>query len=390
MAGYNLQPFDGKSDFSIWQQKIKGILIQQKVFKAIDGKYSDSISEEKALENDEYAYSSIILNLSDNVLRKVGKQDTARDLWKKLEDLYTDVSLPSKLFLLEKFFKYKLDLSKTIDENLDDFTKLVQDIKLTGDKNIDEYSPIVLLNAIPDTYADVKAAIKYGRDSVSLDIVVNGLKSKEIDLKTNRPSNNHHEVNSVRGRSNFRNPNNRYNNRSKSRNKNRSKSRNRDYSHKDDKLRERRCYNCGLKGHYIKDCRKPRRDNRDNNGEEKERVNNVIDESGEVFVVSDVNSVLPLSMHEWLIDSGCTFHISPFKSIFSNLKLGEFGSVSMANEKRCDIKGIGDISLIFDNGYKMTLKHVRYVPELSHNLISCAVLEDEGLEGRWGKGIMKS
>ncbi|KAL2252514.1 UNVERIFIED_CONTAM: hypothetical protein Sindi_0046100 [Sesamum indicum] len=389
MAGYNLQPFDGKSDFSIWQQKMKGILIQQKVFKAIEGKYSDSISEEKALENDEYAYSSIILNLFDNVLRKVGKQDTARDLWKKLEDLYTDVSLPSKLFLLEKFFKFKLDLSKTIDENLDDFTKLVQDIKLTGDKNIDEYSPIVLLNAIPDTYADVKAAIKYGRDSVSLDIVVNGLKSKEIDLKTNRPSNNHHEVNSVRGRSNFRNPNNRYNNRSKSRNKNRSKSRNKNYSHKDDKLRERRCYNCGLKGHYIKDCRKPRRDNRDNNGEEKELVNNVVDEFGEVFVVSDVNSVLPLSMYEWLIDSGCTFHISPFESIFSNLKVGEFGSVSMANEKRCDIKGIGEISLIFDNGYKMTLKHVRYVPELSHNLISCAVLEDEGLEGKWGKGIMK-
>ncbi|KAL2250907.1 UNVERIFIED_CONTAM: Retrovirus-related Pol polyprotein from transposon TNT 1-94 [Sesamum indicum] len=368
---------------------MKGILIQQKVFKAIDGRYSDSISEEKVLENDEFAYSSIILNLSDNVLRKVGKQDTARDSWEKLEDLYTDVSLPSKLFLLEKFFKYKLDLSRTIDENLDDFTKLVQDIKLTGDKNIDEYSPIVLLNAIPDTYSDVKAAIKYGRDSVGLDIVVNGLKSKEIDLKTNRPSNNHHEVNSVRSRSKFRNSSNRYNNRSKSRNKNRSKSRNRDYSHKDDKIRERRCYNCGIRGHYIKDCRKPRRDNRDNHGEEKEQVNNVTDESGEVFVVSDVNSVLPLSMHEWLVDSGCTFHISPFESIFSNLKIGDFGSVSMANEKRCDIKGIGDISLTFDNGYRMTLKHVRYVPELSHNLISCAALEDDGLEGRWGKGIMK-
>ncbi|KAL2231326.1 UNVERIFIED_CONTAM: Retrovirus-related Pol polyprotein from transposon TNT 1-94 [Sesamum indicum] len=338
---------------------MKGILIQQKVFKAIDGRYSDSISEEKVLENDEFAYSSIILNLSDNVLRKVGKQDTARDLWEKLEDLYTDVSLP------------------------------MQDIKLTSDKNIDEYSPIVLLNAILDTYADVKAAIKYGRDSVSLDIVVNGLKSKEIDLKTNRPSNNHHEVNSVRGRSKFRNSSNRYNNRSKSRNKNRSKSRNRDYSHKDDKIRERRCYNCGIRGHYIKDCRKPRRDNRDNNREEKERVNNVTDESGEIFVISDVNSVLPLSMHEWLVDSGCTFHISPFESIFSNLKIGDFGSVSMANEKRCDIKGIGDISLVFDNGYRITLKHVRYVPELSHNLISCAALEDDGLEGRWGKGIMK-
>ncbi|KAL0408529.1 UNVERIFIED_CONTAM: hypothetical protein Sradi_1787300 [Sesamum radiatum] len=157
---------------------MKGILIQQKVFKAIDGRYTENISEEKRLENDEFAYSSIILNLSDSVIRKVGKLETAKELWDRLEELFTETSLPSKLFLLEKFFRYKLDLSKNIDENVDEFTKLVQDIKLTGDKNIDDYTPIVLLNAIPETYSDVKAAIKYGRDNVSLDTVINGLKEQ--------------------------------------------------------------------------------------------------------------------------------------------------------------------------------------------------------------------
>ena len=229
-------------------------------------------------------------------------------MWEKLEELYTETSLPSKLFLLEKFFRYKLNLSKNIDENLDDFTKLIQDIKLTGDKNIDEYSPIVLLNAIPESYSDVKAAIKYGRDSVNIETVVNGLKSKEMDLRINKPSQNQHEVNSVRGRSKFRNS--RYNNRSKSRSN----------SYNDDKTRERRCYNCGIKGHYTKDCRKPRNDNRDRY-EEKEKANNVSDENnGEGFVVCEANSVNSFDMHEWLIDSGCTFHMSLFKEIFSNFK----------------------------------------------------------------------
>ncbi|KAK4392578.1 Retrovirus-related Pol polyprotein from transposon TNT 1-94 [Sesamum angolense] len=122
---------------------MKGILIQQKVFKAIDGKYADNVSDDKKLENDEY----------------------------------------------------KLDMSKNIDENIDEFTKLIQDIKLTGDKNIDDYSPIVLLNAIPETYGDVKAAIKYGRDNVQLETVVSGLKSKEIDLKISKSSQNTSEVN---------------------------------------------------------------------------------------------------------------------------------------------------------------------------------------------------
>ncbi|KAL0408064.1 UNVERIFIED_CONTAM: hypothetical protein Sradi_1740800 [Sesamum radiatum] len=238
---------------------MKGILIQQKVFKAIDGRYTENISEGKRLENDEYAYSSIILNLSDSVIRKVGNQNSAKYLWDKLEEIYTESALPSKLFLLEMFFRYKLDVSKTIDDNIDDFTKLIQDIKLTGDKNIDDYTPIVLLNAIPETYSDVKAAIKYGRDNVSLDTVISGLKSKEIDLKTSSPSQDQQEINFVRGRAK-----NKY---GKHRNRSRSES-----SDRDEKQKDRRCYNCGKKGHYFRNCRKPKRENKEGDHKDSDQL----------------------------------------------------------------------------------------------------------------------
>ncbi|KAK6148492.1 hypothetical protein DH2020_019404 [Rehmannia glutinosa] len=164
--------------------QMEGIFIQQKCIKAVEGKYGEKDSEELKTELDEYAYCSIILNLSDYVLRKVGKLSSAKELWKKLDELYTDTTLPSKLFLLEIFFRFKLDLTKDMDENIDVFTKFIQDIKLTRDKNIDDYSPIILLNAIPDSYSDVKSAIKCGRDQFSLETIVNGLKSKELDLKS--------------------------------------------------------------------------------------------------------------------------------------------------------------------------------------------------------------
>ncbi|KAK4383933.1 Retrovirus-related Pol polyprotein from transposon TNT 1-94 [Sesamum angolense] len=213
---------------------MKGILIQQKVFKAIDGKYADNVSDDKKLENDEY----------------------------------------------------KLDMSKNIDENIDEFTKLIQDIKLIGDK-IYDYSPIVLLNAIPETYGDVKTAIKYGRDNVQLDTVISGLKSKEIDLKISKSSQNTSEVNFVRDKK------------------------------------------------------------------------------------------------EWIIDSGCTFHMTPFRDILSNYKTEKLGCVSMANEKLCAVHGLGDVCMIFENGFKLTLKNVRHVPDLAQKLISCSALEEEGLEGKW-------
>ncbi|KAL0345493.1 UNVERIFIED_CONTAM: hypothetical protein Sradi_4380600 [Sesamum radiatum] len=312
---------------------MKGILIQQRVFKAIDGKYPENISEEKQLENDEFAYSSIILNLSDSVIRKVGNHNSAKELGDKLDELCTESSLPSKLFLLEKFFRYKLDASKTIDDNIDDFTKLIQDIKLTGDKNIDDYSPIVLLNVIPETYGDVKSAIKYGRDSVNLETVISGLKSKEIDLRSSKPTQNQPEVNLVRGRTKNRNHDYKHRKHSNSRSRSRGRSNSKPKYHRDRyEKKDVRCYNCRGRGHFIRECKKPRKD------PPRESANNSDDTVDEVYMLADVNAVKSvLNKHEWLINSGCTVHMTPYRDILSNYKFENLGSVSVANEKHCDV-----------------------------------------------------
>ena len=66
----------------------------------------------------------------------------------ELDTLFTETFMSSKMYLLEKFFKFRLDLSKDIDDNIDIFQKLVQDIKRSGDKTIDEYTSIALMNEL--------------------------------------------------------------------------------------------------------------------------------------------------------------------------------------------------------------------------------------------------
>ncbi|CAH9106069.1 unnamed protein product [Cuscuta europaea] len=96
-----------------------------------------------------------------------------------------------------------------------------------------------------------------------------------------------------------------------------------------------------------------------------------------------------LGKSDWVVDSGCTFHMSPLKNVFSNYREIEHGFVSFANEKKCNVLGIGDVCLRFSSDCVLTLKNVRHVPELCCNLLSCVSLENDGLKGKSGKGIMK-
>ncbi|KAL0367537.1 UNVERIFIED_CONTAM: Retrovirus-related Pol polyprotein from transposon TNT 1-94 [Sesamum radiatum] len=139
------------------------------------------------------------------------------------------------------------------------------------------------------------------------------------------------------------------------------------------------------RGHFIKECKKPKKNT------PKDSANIVDENAGEVYMICDVNAVnSSVNINEWLIDSGCTFHMTPFREILTNYKSEKLGSVSMANEKLCYVNGYGDVCLNFENGFKLTLKNVHHGPDLCHNLMSCAALEEDGLEGRWGKGIMKT
>ncbi|CAH9080969.1 unnamed protein product [Cuscuta epithymum] len=108
------------------------------------------------------------------------------------------------------------------------------------------------------------------------------------------------------------------------------------------------------------------------------------------MVCDHVNSVRnSLSEHEWLIDSGCTYHMSPFRDLFSTYELCDSGYVSLVDNKRCNVLGVGDICLKFSCGSVFTIKNVRHVPDLCHNLLSVAALESSGLQGKWGNGCMK-
>ena len=68
---------------------------------------------------------------------------------------------------------------------LDEFNKLTLNLaNCEEDQFFYEHFAVILLNSLPESYKDVKNAIKYGRDEFSYDIVVSSLRSRELELKS--------------------------------------------------------------------------------------------------------------------------------------------------------------------------------------------------------------
>ncbi|TXG63255.1 hypothetical protein EZV62_010249 [Acer yangbiense] len=91
----------------------------------------------------------------------------------------------------ERLFGFKMNPSKGIGQNLNEFKKMTIELTNAGEKEklSDENEAIILLNSLPESFKDVKAAIKYGRTSLSLEECISALKSKELELKIERKDN---------------------------------------------------------------------------------------------------------------------------------------------------------------------------------------------------------
>ncbi|KAK5772363.1 hypothetical protein PVK06_048648 [Gossypium arboreum] len=129
--------------------------------------------------------------------------------------------------------------------------------------------------------------------------------------------------------------------------------------------RGKTCNFCKNKGHIKSECyklqNKIKREVANQKGKQPENF-------GEADVVKDYSDgeLLAISVNnskvskEWIIDSGCTFHMS-----------------------------IGTINVKMFDGVVRTLSDVRHVPELKRNLISLSTLDSKGYKYTAESGVLK-
>lgn len=78
-----------------------------------------SKSLEEAAKIDKKAKGTIILSLSDSVIREVAKEKTVAELWTKLEHLYMIKSLANRLYIKKRILTLKMAERSLLVEHID-------------------------------------------------------------------------------------------------------------------------------------------------------------------------------------------------------------------------------------------------------------------------------
>jgi len=92
------------------------------------------------------------------------------------------------------------------------------------------------------------------------------------------------------------------------------------------------------------------------------------------------SSSTPVDHEAWLIDSGASFHFTPYREWFYEYDKYDGGDIFLGDDRKARIVGHGKFKLKLQGGRVRTLLGVLHIPALARNLIFVSKLDDVGVK----------
>ncbi|KAE8680841.1 pentatricopeptide repeat-containing protein [Hibiscus syriacus] len=336
-AKFEVAKFDGQGNFGLWQTREE---LQQR------------------------AAGTIRLCLADEVMYHVMHLSSPDEIWRKLESQFMSKSLTTKLYLKQRLYGLKMQDDHDLAQHVNVFNQIVSDLARLDVKIEDEDRAMILLCSLPSSYEHMVTTLTYGKETINVEEITAALlahnQQKQNTGESSQADSLYVKGNRDRGRKPEKAGSGKRNSRSKSRDK-----------------KTIHCYKCKEAGHMKRDCPKLKKQTDEKRDGSTKSVNVVEDDTSDCSE-GDMLSISTTQLTDaWILDSGCSYHITPNREWFSTYRPVNSGSVYLGDDRCCNI-GIGDVRIKMHDGSVRTLSGVRHIPDLKKNLISLGTLHKNG------------
>ncbi|KAK5812579.1 hypothetical protein PVK06_028014 [Gossypium arboreum] len=140
---FEIEKFDGETNFNLWQVRMMTILIQS------------------------------------GLKKEVLMEKTLSALWKMLETLYATKSLANLLVLKQRLFTFRMNEGELLRDHISQFITLLNDLNNVEVHIDDEDQAMLLLCSLPHSYKSFRETLIYGRDKLSFEDVKGHLLSRD-------------------------------------------------------------------------------------------------------------------------------------------------------------------------------------------------------------------
>ncbi|KAG8482553.1 hypothetical protein CXB51_024224 [Gossypium anomalum] len=304
---YEILLLDRNTRFALWQIKMQAVLVQMDLEDALLG------------------IDKMPSTLTDDEKKRCDEREDRRCI---MEEARTNMYVENS----NKQVAYE---AASVHEHLTVFKEILSNLEAMEVQYDKEDLGLILLCSLAPSYSTFKDTILYSRESFTIDEGESLIARERQDRNTDND----------RGRIQEQNPHGKSKGRSKSSN------------------RGKTCNFCKKKGHIKSECYKLQsKIKREAANQKRKQPENfgeadVIEDysNGELLVASVNDSKVS---EEWILDLGCTFHMSPNQDWFTTYEIVSEGVILMGNNASCKIAGVGIIKVNMFDGVVRALSDV--------------------------------
>ncbi|KAE8712086.1 cytochrome P450 71A9-like [Hibiscus syriacus] len=174
-AKFEVAKFDGLGNFGLWQTRVKDLLAQQGILKALRLTKLASMEEEDWEELQQRAVGTIRLCLADEVMYHVMHLSSPDKIWRKLESQFMSKSLTTKLYLKQLLYGLKMKDDHDLAQHVNVFNQIVSDLARVDVKIEDEDRVMILLCSLPLSYEHMVTTLTYGKEPINVEEITTAL-----------------------------------------------------------------------------------------------------------------------------------------------------------------------------------------------------------------------